>query len=59
MSNWIIKACIEQNFVDVFVTAETAEEAVEKFKKMDWDDIDKDVGEITDWDMIGEPELNE
>lgn len=52
MATWTASARIaERTFVSV--DAETEEEALQKFKDMDWLDGWAEIGEIVDWKIAG------
>ena len=56
---WIIRAKITYHGADVYITADTKEEALAKFYDMEWENAETLRAEIENWAAIGAPEVNE
>ena len=51
---WAIQATVELQ-TTVYVEAETADEAKDKFEDLDWEDDDRKNGEVINWEAMGKP----
>lgn len=57
MAQWKIPARVELTNAWVIVEAETADEAAEKARKDEWDDVTWDQGEVYGIERVGKPRL--